>query len=96
MSREEDKLLKIAMEGFAMLDACPRPNGRRGGLVEAKHAEARRQNPQNLQTRVYRMTTQAAPSKAGVVINSNEAAKIYGGVVFADYPKKGFFRRLFG
>ncbi|WOH07300.1 hypothetical protein DCAR_0726730 [Daucus carota subsp. sativus] len=91
MAREEDKLLKIAMEGFAMLDACPRPNGRRGGLVEA-----RRQNPQNLQTRVYRMTTQAAPSKAGVVINSNEAAKIYGGVVFADYPKKGFFRRLFG
>lgn len=95
MARQEDKLLKIAMEGFDMLDACPRPNGRSRGFVEVK-PEACRQNHQYPQTRVYRMTTQAAPSKAGVIIDSNEAAKIYGGVVIAEFPKKGFFRRMFG
>lgn len=87
MGREQEELLMIAMEGFEMLDACPRPNGPRFRSVEAKPAEARRQNRH---PRVY------APSKAGVMIDSNEAAKIYGGVVIAEYPKKGFFRRLFG
>lgn len=98
MAHHEDKLLKIAMEGFDMLDACPRPHGQRGCFIEAKAADARWKIHQNPQTRVYRKTTQTAPRKAaaGDIIDSNEAARMYGGLVIADYPKKGFFRRLFG
>lgn len=81
---EADKLrlLRIAMEGFNMLDAWShRPNG--------WAVEARRQNQHVPQARVYYPVSQAAPGKAaaGSVIDSNEAARMYGGMVIAGYPK---------
>lgn len=87
---EADKLrlLRIAMEGFNMLDACRhRPNGRNGWAVEAR--------PQNQNVPKARVYHETAPVKAaaGSVIDSNEAAKVYGGMLIAEYPKKGL--RLF-
>lgn len=91
-ARQEEQLLKIGNDGFRMLDAyCTRTNGR--GAFAQQEPPRHNQIPG-----VYRAITQVAPSKAGgfAVMDCNEAAKLYGGVVIREYPKKGFFRRFFG
>ena len=75
MARQADRLYRIGLEGFA--------------LIDERHGCPRRPSPaQEHQQQRYDYREIQVPMTKKDVINNKEAAKRYGGVVIMDYGKK--------
>ena len=75
MARQADRLYRIGLEGFALIDewhGCPR----RPSPAQEHHQQR------------YDYREIQVPMTKKDVINNKEAAKRYGGVVIMDYRKK--------
>ncbi|KAM7485043.1 hypothetical protein LguiA_001052 [Lonicera macranthoides] len=93
-NNNKEKLLKVGMEGFAMVDECY-------GRKAAKLNTPQRSPPpprqlfcryqcqyQPQESHVYVVTHLPSSTKDVSAVDSYEAAKIYGGTLIEDYPTK--------
>jgi len=89
----KEKLMKVGMEGFAMVDEC---YGRKATRLNTPQRPPpppqqflHRYQYQPQESHVYVVMKCSSPTKdASASLDSYEAANIYGGTLIVDYPKR--------
>lgn len=97
-SKSSSDLMKVGLEGFAMLDEYfghkkkQQPQSKPQPQPQPLHYKQHRYWHQPQKPRVQVITPVPAAAQA-VRIDCYEAAKFYGGTVIADYPKHNMIKK---
>ncbi|KAI3766499.1 hypothetical protein L2E82_16562 [Cichorium intybus] len=92
-SKPKTQLANIGAEAFALLDGFPS-----GHKSKSSSSTPPSQPPKKVFQNKYQPETiykipQVQATRVKMVMDSNEAAKMYGGIVIVDYPKRKSARR---
>ncbi|KAI3521454.1 hypothetical protein L1887_10921 [Cichorium endivia] len=95
-SKPKTQLANIGADAFALLDGFP--SGHKSKSSSSTINAPPSQPPKKVFQNKYQPETiynipQVQATRVKMVMDSNEAAKMYGGIVIVDYPKKKSARR---